>query len=335
MNFGKTICAAKSIKRAANECWTRLKARLQARKAFAYDRKVFSRHAGALNKRDRDAARAEIIMAYHVIEKGLTMPESRPGFGRAAVKHLANLISAFEARFGRDAQVSHAAAVLKAYRTKKGNVSIPFPELDAFLAAHPGVEPAAEPHVTKEDFFKSKNAPFPEFAASRHMVRHFAKPVPRETIMEAVKIATSAPSACNRQSVRIHIVEDRAMMNRLLEIQAGSRGFGMSADKLLVVTSSLASVRWGWERHDPYTNGGIFAMNLCNALHYLGVAHCILHWSVAPKADMAAHETVGIPPNEAIVLMIACAIPPDEFDVAASPRMSAADIAIWHGADER
>lgn len=333
MNFGKTIYAAKKIKRAANECWTRLKARLQARKAFAYDRRVFSRYAGALNRADKDAARAEIIMAYHVIEKGLTMPESRPGFGKAAVKHLVNLITAFETRFDRDAQVSHAAAVLKAYRVKKGNVTAPFPELDAFLAGHADIEAAVEPHVTKDEFFKAKNAPFPEFAASRHMVRHFAKPVPRETIMEAVKIATSAPSACNRQSVRVHVVENRATMDRLLEIQAGSRGFGSSADKLLVVTSSLASIRWGWERHDPYTNGGIFAMNLCNALHYLGVAHCILHWSVAPASDRAAHEAVGIPPNEAIVLMIACAIPPDEFDVAASPRMEAADIAIWHGED--
>ena len=101
-----------------------------------------------------------------------------------------------------------------------------------------------------------------------------------------------------------------------------------------MVTSDLSAVRWGWERHDCYTNGGLFVMNLCYALHYHGVAHCILHWSVAPEADRAAHGLLGIPENEAIIQLIACGMPPEEFDVAASPRLAAADVLTWHGGGE-
>ena len=103
---------------------------------------------------------------------------------------------------------------------------------------------------------------------------------------------------------------------------------------MLVVTSDLSAIRWAWERHDCYTNGGIFVMNLCYALHYHGVAHCILHWSVPPETDRAVHERLHIPANEVIVQVLACGLPPAEFDVAASPRRSTDEILTWHGRDE-
>ena len=308
------------------------KVRLEASRAFRYDRKQFMANAGALHRDRKAAARAEIVMGYHVLEKGLTMPRRRLGFGKGALVHLINLITSFERRFGTaDPQVRHAVGVLRAYRELHRDWSEPLPRLDAFLAAHQDVPAASEPHVTRADFFAAKDAPFPQFAASRHVCRHFAGPVPRETVESAVALALTAPSACNRQHARVHVVDDPALRNKLFALQGGTRGFGADADKVLVVTADLSAVRWAWERHDCYVNGGIFVMNLCYSLHYLGVAHCILHWSVPPSADRAAHELLGIPANEAIVQVIACGAPPEEFDVAASPRLGASDVLTWHG----
>ena len=311
------------------------KVRLEASRAFRYDRKQFMANAGALHRDRKAAARAEIVMGYHVLEKGLTMPRRRLGFGKGAVVHLVNLVDAFERRFGRDdRQVRHAVGVLRAYRELHLESPDPMPRLDAFLAAHPDVPAADEPHVSRSDFFSAKDAPFPQFAASRHVCRHFAGPVPEGTIKSAVELALTAPSACNRQHARVHVVDDPALRDRLFAAQGGTRGFGADADKVLVVTSDLSSVRWGWERHDCYVNGGLFVMNLCYALHYFGVAHCILHWSVSPEVDRAAHEFLGIPSNEAIVQVIACGMPPEEFDVAASPRLAVSDVLTWHGGGE-
>ena len=322
----------KKLKRRLVAAWLRRKARREARIAFAYDERQFMEHAGALHLDRRAAACAEIVMGYHVLEKGLTMPRRRLGFGKGAVVHLVNLVDAFERRFGKDdPQVAHAVGVLRAYRELHREWPEPMPRLDAFLAARSDVPAAREPHVTREEFFAAKDAPFPEFAASRHVVRHFAGPVPRETVEAAVSLATTAPSACNRQHARVHVVDDPALRDRLFALQGGTRGFGADADKVLVVTADLSSVRWGWERHDCYTNGGIFVMNLCYALHYHGVAHCILHWSVSPSVDRDAHRMLDIPANEAIVQVIACGMPPEEFDVAASPRRSLPEIMTWHG----
>ena len=64
---------------------------------------------------------------------------------------------------------------------------------------------------------------------------------------------------------------------------------------------------------------------------WLGVAHCILHWSVSPDVDREAHRFLGIPANEALVQVLACGMPPEEFDVASSPRLSVPDVLTWHG----
>jgi len=327
-------------KRALTAFFARLSLRREAARAFRYDREQFLAHAGALHLDRRAAARAEIVMGYHVLEKGLTMPRRRLGFGKGAVVHLMNLITSFERRFGKDdRQVCHAVGVLRAYAELHGipgdsGISCD-PKISGalakFLAEHEGVPAALEPHVTREEFFAAKDAAFPAFAASRHVVRHFAGPVPRETIEKAVALATTAPSACNRQHARVHVIADPALRDRLFALQGGARGFGDAADKILVVTADLSAVRWAWERHDCYVNGGIFVMNLCYALHHLGVAHCILHWSVSPEADRTAHGILGIPSNEAIVQVIACGMPPEEFDVAASPRLAASEVVAWHG----
>jgi len=322
----------KKTKRAIEAWMNRMKARREASRGFAYDRKQFMDGAGALHLDRQAAACAEIVMGYHVLEKGLTMPHRRLGFGKGAVVHLMNLICSFEARFGKDEpQVRHAVAVLRAYRELHRDWPEPMPRLDAFLSARAEIPAAAEPHISRADFFAAKDSPFPEFAASRHVCRHFAGPVPRETIEAAVALAATAPSACNRQHARVHVVDDASLRERLFALQGGTRGFGADADKALVVTADISAVRWGWERHDAYVNGGIFVMNLCYALHYNGVAHCILHWSVEPSVDREAHRLLGIPLNEVIVQVIACGMPPEEFDVAASPRRTANEIMTWHG----
>jgi nitroreductase len=56
-----------------------------------------------------------------------------------------------------------------------------------------------------------------------------------------VELAQSAPSQCNRQSSRVHVYQDRAVIAQLLELQGGSRGFAQSVDNLFVVTSEVTA----------------------------------------------------------------------------------------------
>ena len=98
------------------------------------------------------------------------------------------------------------------------------------------------------------------------------------------------------------------------------------ADKVLVVTADLAGIGEARERNDLYTNGGMFLMNLCYALFYYKVAHCILNWSRSPAEDKLARRIFEIKPSESIVAILTCGEPPDEFDVAMSPRKTLAEV---------
>ena len=115
-------------------------------------------------------------------------------------------------------------------------------------------------------------------------------------------------------------------MKGLLDLQGGSRGFGQLADKLLVVTSDLSCTVDIRERNDVYTNGGLFVMQLCNALYYYKIGYCILNWTQPPKNDVKIRKILPLRPSEEVIVMLTCGIAPSEFDVAASPRKAVSEV---------
>lgn len=305
-----------------------------ARRLFAYDCKRLVRYAGCFNAEPRAASLARIIMAYHVLEKGLTMPRRHLDFGHAAVLNLVGLIEDFEKRFGLiDAQVSHAVGCVKEYyelhtaaNFDMSKDEVFWHRVSVFCEAHDTIKASKQIKTTREEFFSNNESSFPIFAASRHTSRHYEGVVDISRIKAAVKLAMTAPSACNRQFVKVYCVSNHETRDKLFSFQNGNRGFGADADKVLVVTADLCGNRWAEERNDLYTNAGIFIMNLCYALHYNKIAHCILNWSVSPESDKAAHRLLNIPENELIAMILSCGNAPEKFSVASSPRKSVKDI---------
>lgn len=330
--------ALRPLVRGVQTWWRQLGDRRACRRAFAYDLSRYLKHSGAFGPVTRDARRAELVMGYHVIEKGLTMPRRRLGFGRWQLLRLMDLADAFVRDFGADDdQCAQAVAVVRAYEklhAESGwDESADRALWDAvhdFSRRHATTQPAVEPHLTRQRLFADRTAAFPQFAASRRTVRHFGGPVADETIRAAVELAMTAPSACNRQHSRVHCVRTPALREQLMNVQSGCRGFGADADKFLVVTADLGSERWWAERHDAWVNAGIFLMNLSYSLHWHEVAHCILNWSVEPGRDLALRGILSIPPAEEIVAVVACGAPAEEMDIAASPRRQGASILTFH-----
>lgn len=300
-----------------------------AERYFAYNRDRLVAHSGVFGSVARECLRARIIMNYHILEKGLTMPNRRYGFGAEVVKKLMLQVDDFESRYGRDDQIDHAAGVIRAYfelhyeADAFKSISDPgyWKLIKLFLSQHNGIPVAKQLHVRRTDFYSKRQSAFPEFAWSRHTLRHYANTdLPSVKIREAVDLARSTPTACNRQHCHVYCVSDKTQMEKLLAIQGGNRGFGHLANKLLVVTADLQDLCVVRERDDIFVNGGMFLMNLCYALHYYEVAHCILNWSRTPEEDQDMRKIVAIPPSETVIAILSCGEAPDEFDVAVSPR---------------
>lgn len=299
--------------------------RRRVKLCFDYDSEHFIRYSGWDGQKTRNMERAEIIISYHILEKGLTMPNRRKGFGRQKVSDLIQQITDFCNKYGdSDSQIFHAIRVIKAYKVLHSDSKDK--EIDDFLFKYKDIEPATEFHFRKEEFYADRDAPFPQFARSRHTIRNYAATsLPLERIRRAVEIARTTPTACNKQYCRVYCLSDKAKIAEVLSLQGGNRGFGHLADKCLIVTVDIEGVV-PCERNDVFTNGGMFLMNLCYALFYEEVAHCVLNWSQYPDKDIHLRKIVPIKDSECVVAVLSCGEAPREFDVACSPRISIDEI---------
>ena len=323
-------------------CYRNRKRYTETRELYLHDYNAMTRHSYAFESLDREAAVAHLIMNYHVIEKGLTMPKRHLWFGRAAILELMQTLTDFERRFDADdIEFRHGIGVVTSYRDmheasdgkeKDAGLLALWNRITAFCDSHPDVPASRQFHFSREEFYRDNRAPFDVFAKSRHTCRHFVEgaTIPDDDIKAAVALAQTAPSACNRQHVRVHCVSDPALKEQVRALQGGNRGFGHLADKFLVITSDISDIYWAIERYDLYTNAGIFVMNLCYALHFYKIGHCVLHCSMKPEKDRELRRVLSVPDNERFVCMIACGIAPAEFDVAASKRKSLESILFMH-----
>lgn len=291
-----------------------------------HDRNIFLKHSNILSKDTQLKCIGKIVHIYHVIEKGLTMPSMRPGFGKGKMLQLIDECLNYQTKFDtNNSQFLHALGVIEEYKRVHSEINFTIDkELQSkinFLLEKVKEVPYVEQIVTTNDiYFSSYNAPFNKFSESRHSVRNYKGKIELAQINKAIELAQNAPSACNRQPSRVHIVENKELITSIFKIQDGNRGFGHLADKVIIVTSDLSAYQGGNERNLAYVDGGMYAMNLLYALHFNKIAACPLNWATIPSDDLKLREVVAIPNSEVVILIIACGNAPNEFKLAASKR---------------
>lgn len=261
-------------------------------------------------------------MAAHGIEKGLTMGNFRAAFGQEKLSRLINGGELFVKKYGTEnVQIKHIAYVINDYKLchQKNNYQLDtdlLGKINQFLS-HFNCPSESEIQIncSRDEFFSKNNADFYEFSKSRHSCRDFDSiPVPMETIDKAVRLAQTAPSACNRQPARIYVIESNKEKEQLLNLHGGNRGFAEKIDKLIMICGYIPCYHTT-ERDCVYTDCGIFAMNLAYALHYYEVGACILNWSMTPDKDKQARIIIPVKDEEVICSLIACGNVPKKFKV--------------------
>ena len=171
---------------------------------------------------------------------------------------------------------------------------------------------------------------FEEFAKNRHSVRDFAVDTVDESIIrKAVELAQTAPSACNRQSTRVHYIQNRDICKNVLDLQGGAKGHTVSS--VIVLTSELSLYRHTSEFKTPYLDSGIYLMNLLYALTYYGIGTCPLIWNDDGEKAEEIRRFVDIPWSEQIVAIIQVGhYATNECKYAASNRRAVFDVLKIH-----
>lgn len=263
-----------------------------------------------------------IRLLSHAIEKGMSLPNCRVGFGKDKVNELIGLCEHYR---GKDNQaVDVAYGVLNAYikwQDSNGGDTSFIPINVKEKVCNNSLEGGTR------TLSKSKIAGFDEIAAHRHSLRNFSKtPVSEEDIIGAVKLAQTAPSACNRQPIRVYAVTDADKISKIMALHGGIRTMS-NPTVIFVIVGDRILYKGEYERNTVYVDGGIFTMNMLYALDHFGIASCPAIWGNIPSDDDNLSKIVGIPKSQIIVnLIVAGYYPKEEYKVAISAKRGVGSI---------
>lgn len=272
-----------------------------------------------------------------MVEKGLSLPSPRPGFGEDAVRKLCGLVLESIEANQNAYETSLAVNALESYRQFNDQHGVTVPTHVTGLlhrAASLGVHPSA-PAIKHMQARTTPPSSSLEFLTSRSSVRNFShEGVPDEVLAAAARAAQSAPCVCNRQAGRIHFVKDEKARSRVLALQNGNRGFGATAPVIAVISIDLSEFLEANERYQCWIDGGMFAQNFLLGIHAQGYGACPLNWSAPVARDRAFHRLGIVPDNEQVLMLVALGALKKSYRVAASQRRSLETVATWSSQSE-
>lgn len=305
-------------------------------------------NASCNTEQDREKWEYSLLRKTHTVEKGLSLRNPRVGFGQQKVSALLDELARYQQRFGQEHPgfidyPLHTIGFWIDYTRKQGveirEIERKFEGFDGIRQCHPEQKAkdlvAAEEADTSGVVLTSRAAQqqgaqgnFESLLRSRHSVRYFTDElVSHEVIDLALTMAQLTPSACNRQGWKTHVFEGEAC-HRLLKWHGGTRGFEVDVHQAIVVTANQKAFFY-YEMYQAYVDGGLYGMNLINALHSLGLGTIPLSCGFKQRKLKGLHQ-MGIPAHEVPVLIVGFGQLPEEFKVAASVRKPISETNTYH-----
>lgn len=306
---------------------------------FTHDTLRYHTYSGLWGSKCEQHLLSRISLRTHVVEKGLTMPDMRFGFGKDNLLDLVRLCNIYKDKYDSGHEIfRQAIGVISEYRDVHAEQHYMLDPkvkdcIDNLLGTVPDVSPTHQKEYSSTEYFEYSKSSFELFSHSRHSLRNFSTTIDISItdIVKAIELAQNAPSSCNRQSSRVHIVAEKTLIEKVLALQNGNRGFGHLVNKLLILTVDLSCYNGIKERNLGYIDSGIYAMNLLYALHFYEIGACTLNWCDSPEDDVLIRSLLNIPNSETITLIIACGYAPEDiFKIASSPRIEVQNVVTIH-----
>ncbi|HEX6373488.1 MAG TPA: nitroreductase family protein [Longimicrobium sp.] len=173
-------------------------------------------------------------------------------------------------------------------------------------------------------------------AERRRSVRWFQpRPVPRELIDRAVRVAAESPSACNRQPFEFRIFDDPEMALKVASLPMGTRGFEHNFPVVVAVVGRLRAYFHEKDRHVIYIDGGLASMSFVLALETLGLSSCCINWPDLEPQERGMAALLGLEPDERVIMLIAVGYPDPQALVPASGKKALDVIRRYNAAAPR
>jgi len=274
---------------------------------------------------------SSITKAYHSIEKGLSKTNFRYGFGYEARKKLIDNLMLYRKKYPmRNRRYLIGLDVLYSYVERHNGTEHNFKDINEILKSSrplPNGSKGGTIRLLAKDITDSCKASFDEFSKTRYSIREFSsKEVSISQLKKAINLSLKTPSACNRQEWRATIIQNKNTIERLLNIQSGLKVDNGNLPTIIMVTSNASFSEGPRERHLAYIDGGMFAMQLINSLHFFGLGTCPLSACLNGKQDKSLRTLLNVPEEEVFIMFIAVGHYKKEFFVPQSERINLEEI---------
>lgn len=296
---------------------------------------------------DPAALRYRLHRCIHRLEKGLSMPERRRGFGKDNFIELVALLKMWREvspenhpsfTWGVDA----GTAYLDTLRRDCELVDLPAEEQGRLSQMYQSLarswpfartfsaERTTTPIRWSED---GRGDLVPEFEAVLHRrksVRRWREEaVPAEIVELALHHALQAPSACNRQPFGVVAVRDPERIVQISKLLTGGGGFAAQAPAILALVSDYGAYGGHEQRNLAFIDGGLAAMSFLLSLTAQGYGTVSMNWSVEVERDRSMRHLLGIRETQVILFFVAVGKPHPEALIPASIRRPITDSVKW------
>lgn len=275
---------------------------------------------------------AIMIKHIHSIEKGLATDVIRPGFGMGRANQLLDCVDIYVSK-SKDmhiTELSMAYGALQSYIDYHEKINYSTVEYEQLKHRYKQVFQSIESGLnkdyggviridTKEE--KVDLEAVSKCIMTRHSIRDFKdEPVDEKLLEKAICLAMYAPSACNRQSTRVYIL-DHTKFDTIEGWTGGVKTFLHKVDKILIITGKMSA----YEKDEYWqyaVSSSIFAGYLSLTLHAVGLGGCLLQRSLVNEQHWEkVAKTHKIPEDEQVVCAMAVGVPKDKIKVPVSRRM--------------
>lgn len=273
-----------------------------------------------------------LLLLAHSLEKGLGMEKGRKDFGGRKAKDLMILLKQYRDLTDNVDTYAYmeAVSVMNAYREfriQNGLDVSMYSALDQYLVEVQKIEAGYESLSAQDVAYDAEN--FEKLCAIRHSVRSFnGQSVSKEEIDRAVALMRTAPSACNRQMVKVYCSMQREDNLKLAELVPGNTGFEKEPDKYLFITADMSAFDHN-EVEQWYVNGGISVAFLQLAFTAYEIGSCVFQWPKDKARDAQVRGILRIPENEVIVSVLGIGHYEDRFNILKSTRKDTSEFVVY------
>jgi nitroreductase len=246
----------------------------------------------------------------HRLEKGLIMPSRRVIF---ATDFIQETVTAF-ARATKNAEhckeeLKWAESILDAYfRAVDLNnecISRAYLKYCQVDKLKQGFDVLPYPSSHRPDL----NIDFVDYeklCVRRRSVRFFSqRHVELSELKKAIKCASLAPSACNRQPFSFIVIKNKNKIKQISGWAGGAVSFNHQIPCLIAVVGDYSCYQKTRDKHLIYIDSSLASMTFMQALETLELSSCPINWPAEHKRDKLASDSLNLAPYQQIIMLIA------------------------------